>query len=108
MRATLDEINQEIQRLEAERKRLETLRAAKLELLKKQFGSLPSKFSAEHPVVYAALIKSKGISGSAARDAKEGAGKIMDYVEWVNEHPGKGIISYIAYKKEAKKNILKV
>ncbi|MEM4097325.1 MAG: hypothetical protein QXS81_01380 [Candidatus Micrarchaeaceae archaeon] len=87
----LQQIEKEIQRLERERTRLEHLRDAKIELLKKQIGNIPARFAAEHPVVYATL-----------KETKKAGSTIADYLQWAKEHPGKGWIQYLAQRKKNK------
>ena len=91
---------------------LAQLRQAKIELLKAKLGMLPNRFASEHPVVYSLITASGSISKENARKAaeslKHGGAKAIDYVEYVNEHPGKGLISYLKYKKDMKRKLVKV
>jgi hypothetical protein len=108
----LEKLRSELRRLEEEKAELERLRQAKIELLKAKLGMLPSRFASEHPVAYSLITASGSLSKENARKAaeslKHGGAKVMDYVEYVNEHPGKGIISYLKYKKDMKRKLVRV
>ena len=112
MPTELEKLKKEMHELEAEKAELAQLRQAKIELLKAKLGMLPSRFASEHPVVYSLITASGSISKENARKAaeslKHGRAKAIDYVEYVNEHPGKGLISYLKYKKDMKRKLVKV
>ena len=112
MPTELERLKKELHELEEQKAELERLRQAKIELLKAKLGMLPSRFASEHPVVYSLITASGSISKENAKKAaeslKHGGTKVMDYVEYVNEHPGKGIISYLKYKKDMKRKLVRV
>ena len=108
----IERLRSELRRLEEEKVELERLRQAKIEILKAKLGLLPSRFASDHPVAYSLITASESLSKENARKVaeslKHGGAKVMDYVDYVNEHPGKGIISYLEYKKDAKKKLVRV
>ena len=112
MPTELERLKKELHELEEEKAELERLRQAKIELLKAKLGMLPNRFASEHPVVYSLITASGSISKENARKAaeslKHGGAKAIDYVEYVNEHPGKGLISYLKYKKDMRRKLVKV
>ena len=112
MPTELEKLKKEMHELEAEKAELAQLRQAKIELLKAKLGMLPNRFASEHPVVYSLITASGSISKENARKAaeslKHGRAKAIDYVEYVNGHPGKGLISYLKYKKDMKRKLVKV
>ena len=112
MPAELERLKKELHELEAEKAELAQLRQAKIELLKAKLGMLPNRFASEHPVVYSLITASGSISKENARKAaeslKHGRAKAIDYVEYVNGHPGKGLISYLKYKKDMRRKLVKV
>ena len=112
MSTEIEKLRSELRRLEEEKAELEKLRQAKIELLKAKLGMLPSHFAADHPVVYSLITASGSLSKENARKVaeslKHGGSKVMDYVEYVNEHPGKGIISYLKYKKDMRRKLVRV
>ncbi len=112
MTIELDMINKEIRSLEAEKKRLEALRNAKLTLLKAQIGNAPSRFAAEHPII-SSLVMGAGQAGKeaakqTASTAKTVGGKLRDYVAWSQANPGKGWVAYLQEMEEKKKKLVKV
>ena len=112
MPTELERLKKEMHELEAEKAELAQLRQAKIELLKAKLGMLPNRFASEHPVVYSLITASGSISKENARKAaeslKHGRAKAIDYVEYVNGHPGRGLISYLKYKKDMKRKLVKV
>ena len=112
MPTELEKLKKELYELEKEKAELEKLRQAKIELLKTKLEMLPSRFASEHPVVYSLITSggslSKENAKKVAESLKHGGSKVMDYVEYVNEHPGKGIISYLKYKKDMRRKLVKV
>ena len=112
MSTELERLKKELHELEEQKAELERLRQAKIELLKAKLGMLPSHFAADHPVVYSLITASGSLSKENARTVaeslKHGGAKVMDYVDYVNEHPGKGIISYLKYKKDMKRKLVRV
>ena len=112
MSTEIEKLRSELRRLEEEKAELERLRQAKIELLRAKLGMLPSRFASEHPVTYSLITTSGSLSKENAKKVaeslKHGGSKVMDYVEYVNEHPGKGIISYLKYKKDMRRKLVKV
>ena len=108
----LEKLKEELRRLEEEKAELERLRKAKIELLKAKIGMLPSRFASEHPVAYSLITASGSLSKENAKKVveslKHGGSEVMDYVEYVNEHPGKGLVSYLKYKNDMKRKLIKV
>jgi len=111
METELEQLQQEIQSLEAIKNQLEEIKNAKLQKLKLQIGTIPSRFSAEHPVLSylagATASTAKGLASTGTEAAKElasGTGKVAqgigNYLEWSKANPGKGWLSYLAAKKK--------
>ena len=112
MPTELERLKKELHELEEEKAELERLRQAKIELLKAKLGMLPSRFASEHPVTYSLITAGGSMNKENARKVAESlkreGSKILDYVEYVNEHPGKGLISYLKYKKDKGRKLVKV
>ena len=108
----LEKLKEELHALEEEKAELEKLSQAKIELLKAKLGMLPSRFASEHPVAYSLVTASGNLSKEnaekVAESLKQGGAKVMDYVDYVNNHPGKGLMSYLKYKKDMKRELVRV
>ena len=112
MPTELERLKKEMHELEAEKAELAQLRQAKIELLRAKLGMLPTHFASEHPITYSLITAGGSVNKENAKKVAESlkheGSKILDYVEYVNEHPGKGIISYLKYKKDMKRKLVKI
>ena len=94
-RIKLEKLEKEIRRLQAERKRLETIKELKLKKLSIALGNIPKKIQAEHPIVTEAVI-------TTGHGLKKVGSAIGGYMAWAKEHPNEGWVGYIREKKRIK------